>query len=144
MTTQRKDSNWVYVVSLSADTPKGWGLSWIEIVTRYSRYFHPISKTWPKEPPAYIAFRYSGQVQSIHYIEKYEVITDLGETCDDIPSTAVESHFLYHLGPAIRPPSPVTSGMIRSRRMWCALDTLLTSSTVSEARDTSIARMEAT
>jgi hypothetical protein len=143
MTTQRKDSNWVYVVSLSTDTPEGWGLSWIEIVTRYSRYFHPIAKTWPKEPPAYIAFRYWGQVQSIHYIDDSEVIEDLRMACDEIPPSPEERHFLYHLGPAIRPPEPVKSGNIRSRRMWCALDTLLTSRTVSEASEITKARMEA-
>jgi len=142
MTTQQKDSNRVYVVSLSAETPEKWGVSWIEIVTRRRRYFHPLSRTWPKEPPNYVGFRYSGQLQSIHYVEKYEVIEDLGKACKEIPGTPVEPHFLYHLGPAIRPPQPVKTGKIyRSARVWCALDTLLTSSTVAEARDLTNERM---
>ena len=144
MTTQQKDSNRVYVVSLSAKQPEGWGVNWIEIITRYSRYFHPLSGTWPKDPPAYVGFRYGGELQSIHYIEKYEVITDLGKACKKIPRTPVGPHFLYHLGPAIRPPNPVKNGKIYpSGRVWCALDTLLTSATVSEARDITSARLEA-
>ena len=50
MTSQRKDSNWVYVVSLGSGTPDGWKTSWIDIVKKYSRYFHPVGQKWPKEP----------------------------------------------------------------------------------------------
>ena len=75
---------------------------------------------------------------------EYEVITDLGKACKKIPRTPVGPHFLYHLGPAIRPPNPVKNGKIYpSGRVWCALDTLLTSATVSEARDITSARLEA-
>jgi hypothetical protein len=89
-----------------------------------------------------MGFRYGGQLRSIHYVEDYEVIEDLGKACKGIPSTPVAPHFLYRLGPAIRPPKPVKNGKIYpSGRVWCALDTLLTSSTVSEARDATDARM---
>jgi hypothetical protein len=143
MTTQQKDSNRVYVVSLSAEQPEKWGVNWIEIVTRQSRYFHPLSGKWPKEPPNYVGFRYGGQLQSIHHVEKHEVIEDLGKACKEIPRTPVDPHLLYHLGPAIRPPKPVKNGKIYpSGRVWCALDTLLTSSTVSEARDITNSRMK--
>ncbi len=143
MTTQQKDSNWVYVVSLSDEQPEKWGVNWIEIVTRWSRYFHPLSGKWPKEPPNHVGFRYGGQLQSIHHVEKYEVIEDLGKAFREIPRTPVDPHLLYHLGPAIRPPKPVKNGKIYpSGRVWCALDTLLTSSTVSEARDITNSRMK--
>jgi hypothetical protein len=72
------------------------------------------------------------------------VIDDLRRACKEIPKTPVEPYFLYHLGPAIRPPQPVKNGKIYpSGRVWCALDTLLTSSTVSEARDLTNERMKA-
>ena len=136
MTSQRKDSNWVYVVSLGSGTPDGWKTSWIDIVQKYSRYFHPIGQKWPKEPPTYIGFRYSGRLQSVHYIESYEVIENLRSACPGIPDSPVKPHFLYTHGRAITPNHEVRSGHVYpSGRVWCALDTLLTSTTVSEARD---------
>ena len=54
----------------------------------------------------------------------------------NIPSTRVDPHFLYHLGPPIQPTHVVKTGNIyRNGRVWCAIDTLLTSSTIAEARD---------
>src|SRR3989344_5483187 len=136
MTSQKKDSNWVYVVSLGGGTPEGWKTSWIDVVQKYSRYFHPIGPGWPKEPPTYIGFRYSGKLQSIHYIENYAVIDNLRSACSGIPNSPVEPHFLYTLGEAIVPTHEVRNGNVYpSGRVWCALDTLLTSATVSEARD---------
>src|SRR3989344_4905608 len=38
MTSQKKDSNWVYVVSLGGGTPEGWKTSWIDVVQKYSRF----------------------------------------------------------------------------------------------------------
>ncbi len=138
MTSQRRDSNWVYVVSLGSGTPDGWKTSWVDIVQKYSRYFHPIGPKWPKEPPTYIGFRYSGKLQSIHYIDSYEVIDNLRTACPGISDSPVEPHFLYTLGKAITPNHEVKNGNVYpSGRVWCALDTLLTSNTVSEARDIS-------
>ncbi len=36
------DSNWVYVVALGQGKPDGWGISWIDIVTKRKSYFHPM------------------------------------------------------------------------------------------------------
>ena len=141
MSTQDQESNLVYVVALSADTENDWSVSWIDIVRRYKRYFHPIGKRWPGDPPNYLGFRYSGRLQSIHHVEKYEVIEDLSKTCRGIPKTPVAPHFLYHLGPPIRPPQEVRTGnLYRNQRVRCALDLLLTSPTIAEARDRTLQR----
>jgi len=51
---QESDSNWVYVVSLGKGVPKGWKISWIDIVESERRYFHPAQGGgWPKTPPNY-------------------------------------------------------------------------------------------
>jgi hypothetical protein len=136
MTKQQKDSNLVFVVSLAGHTEQGWTTSWIEIVTKYSRYFHPVGNRWPKDPPNYIAFRYRGRLQSIHHIDEYEVIENLKNACRGIADSPVDPHYLYKLGPAIIPSREVKNGAVYpSGRLWCAIDTLLTSTTVSEARD---------
>lgn len=51
MSKQQKDSNLVFVVSLAGYTGKDWTTSWIDIVTKHSRYFHPVGGHWPKDPP---------------------------------------------------------------------------------------------
>lgn len=141
MTMQQNDSNLVFVVSLGGDTPDGWATSWIDIVKRYSKYFHPIGKRWPKVPPNYIAFRYQGRLQSIHHIDEYEVIDNLRKACPGIPDTPVDPHYLYKLGAAIVPSQEVKNGAVYPQgRIWCAIDTLLTSKTVSAARDQTQAR----
>ncbi len=142
MTTQRKDSNWVFVVALGSDIPARWRISWIDVVRKYSRYFHPVGPRWPKEPPAYMGFRYGGKLQSIHFVERYEVIDDLSRACAGIPRTPVDPHFLYFLGPPIVPPHEVRSGNIyRNGRVWCAIDTLLTCKTISDAHHVTQARL---
>ena len=48
------------------------------------------------------------------------------------------NHFIYKLGPAIVPSKEVKTGNIYPNgRVWAMLDTLLTSDTISEARDIS-------
>ena len=133
------DSNWVYVVSLGKGTQHGWKISWIDMVEKRKKYFHKIgTKGWPKEPLNYIAFRYHGQLQSIHHIESYDVITALHDAFKEIPYEKCEPHFVYELGPAIRPPHKVPTGNIyASGRVRCMFDTLLTSKTVAHARDIS-------
>ena len=125
----------VYVVALSTKSFKDGGdYRWVDVVEKDKHYFHPIRKGWPKVPPNYIAFRYDGQLQSVHNIESYEVVTD--------PSTVNENwlesdseHFLYKLGPAMKPPETVRSGPIWNSRCWCIIDALLsgTCKTISEA-----------
>lgn len=141
MTMQQIDSNWVYVVALAQGMPRGWGISWIDIVKRKHRYFHPVGGGrggWPKEPPNYIAFRYDGKLQSIHHIEEYEVFTNPHEKVPEIPEEKWEPHFLYRLGPAFAPSREVKTGHIyRNGRVRCMLDTLFTCDTISEARDLS-------
>ena len=53
-----------------------------------------------------------------------------------------DPHYLYHLGPTIRPAHEVKAGkkIIRSMRVWAMLDLLLTSQTIQDARDNSHAR----
>jgi hypothetical protein len=141
---QRQDSNWVYVVSLGGGTYPGWNISWIDIVAKRSRYFHPFGKNWPKEPPNYIAFRYWGELQSIHHVEDYEVVTDLHSVFPEIPSETIGPTFVYHLGQRFRPDHQVRTGALyRAARVWCLLDTLFTSQTISEAREETDRRISA-
>ena len=143
MTMQNKTSNWVYVVALSHGHYEGCELSWIDIVKKHSKYFCPVGGNgWPKEPPNYIAFRYDGQLQAIHHIEGYTVTRNVHEEIPEMPDEEwEENHFVYKLGPAIIPSKVVKTGKVfRSGRVWAMLDTLLTSDTISEARDISYAR----
>lgn len=146
MTMQNRDSNWVYVVSVGTGHPNNCELTWIDFVEKYKQYFHPVGGKggWPKTPPNYIAFRYYGQLQSIHYIDSYEVTRNLHEIFPEMPNEELdENHFVYKLGPAIKPIHTVKTGKLYpSLRVWAMLDTLLTSKTVLEARDISKARLE--
>jgi hypothetical protein len=140
---QPQESNWVYVVSL-ADREWAPGLTYIQTVEKRRRYFHPCGGAgkWPTEPPNYIAFRYCGRLQSIHHIESSEVITNPHKHFPKVDEKW-EPHFLYRLGPPIRPSREVRSGkVVRSMRVWAMLDLLLTSETISDARDASDRRAE--
>ncbi|HKZ69441.1 MAG TPA: hypothetical protein VJL59_07355 [Anaerolineales bacterium] len=145
MSMQNQTSNMVYVVSLGADRPEWSTLSWIDFVRKKRCYFHPIGIAgWPKEPPNYLGFRYGGKLQSIHHVEKYQVVNDLSKHIPEI-GTDLDSrdHFLYKLGPAIIPDREVRTGNIyRNGRVWAAIDLLLTSKTISEARDLTKKRMK--
>ncbi len=142
MSMQSQTSNWVYVVALSYKEA-GSGLSYVDIVEKKGKYYHPIGGNgWPKDPPNYIAFRYGGRLQSIHHIEKYDVSRNLHSEISELPDVEEDmDYFIYTLGPAIRPPKVVKTGKIyASGRKWAMLDTLLTSDTISEACDISKAR----
>jgi len=145
MTMQNLNSNWVFVVSLGSDTPKGWKISWIDIVKKRRRYFHPVGNRWPKEPPNYIAFRYHGKLQSIHHIEGYEIFENPHDKLAEIPRKVQWGpHFLYTLGPAFSPARELRTGprIQRNRWAWCMLDTLFTSKTISDAERLSKRRDE--
>jgi len=143
MTMQQIDSNWVYVLSLASGTPSGWKISWIDVVKERRRYFHPLAPHWPKDPPNYIAFRYWGQLQSIHHIESYKVVTRMHKEIPEIPDEEWDPHYLYNLGPAFCPAKTVRNGKIwPNGRYWCMLDTLFTRDTVSQARDLSQKRQQ--
>jgi hypothetical protein len=142
-TMQNVRSNMVYVVSLGSGIPEGGTVSWIEIVRDMGRYFHPVGNGWPKEPPNYIAFRFDGRLQSIHHIDRYAVSTN----STDLPGlpawdwsgrrngVGTGPHFLYTLGPPIKPPDVVLTGdrIRQAVRVWVMLDLLLTCETISQA-----------
>jgi hypothetical protein len=135
----------VYVVSLGRGTPENWSIGWIEIVEEFKRYFYPSgSKFWPP-PPNYLAFRYRGLLQSIHHVDAFEEVSDLRQHfpgAERGPDWG--RNYLFHLGPAIRPSRQVRLGprICRAARVWCMLDALLTSETVSDALTLTEARRE--
>ena len=144
MTMQAKESNWVYVVSLSTSKPENCDLTWIEIVEQKKKYFHPFGiNGWPKEPPNYIAFRYNGKLQSIHHIESYTVTKSLHSAIIEMPDVEkVDEYFVYNLGEPIIPLKTVKTGNIyASGRKWAMWDTLLTADTIYEACEISRQRM---
>lgn len=143
MTTQKKDSNWVYVVSLGKGYIEDSKLTWIDVVNKKHKYFHPAGGNgWPKDPVNYVAFRYDGRLQSIHHVEGYTVTNDLSSVISDMPKVGWGSHYVYDLGPAIIPPKTVKTGNIyRAGRRWAMFDTLLTADTISEACEISKKRM---
>ena len=153
MTSQNQTSNQVYVVALAGGQPSWSQLSWRNIVTEQHRYFHPVGGNgWPKLPPNYIGFRYDGKLQSIHHVDDYVVVPDKAAMAAAFPymlSASWDSeegfanaHFLYSLGPAIVPTHEVKTGNIYpSGRVWVALDLLLTSQTIFEARNLTQQRM---
>ena len=136
---KRVDSNWVYVVSLGRHMPRKWRISYFDIVNKKRLYFHPVGgEGWPKEPPNYLALRYHGKLQSIHHIESAEVVTNMHSRIREIPKQEWSPHFLYKLGRPFVPDKEVRVGNIfRNGRVWCMLDTLFTSKTISRARDIS-------
>lgn len=145
ITMQNQTSNEVYVVSLGKGKPKDCPLSWIDIVQKKNKYFHPFGGNgWPKEPPNYIAFRYNGKLQFIHHIEGYTISTNLHNEIKEMPDIEDDyAHFVYDLGPAIIPSKVIKTGNIYpSGRVWCHLDLLLTCNTISDARDLTKKRME--
>jgi hypothetical protein len=131
-------SNLVYVVSLSRKSL--WpGTSFIDVVEKHGKYFHPVGGPgrWPTVPPNYIGFRYDGELKSIHHIEVAVVTKDLADTVPGKLAACPQAdpHFIYTLGPAIRPSPRPPNGpnVTRSMRRWAALDTLLTAKTISDA-----------
>lgn len=138
ITMQNINSNMVYVVSIANNTPDGWEISWIDIIEQKKRYFHPMGiNGWPKDPPNYIGFRYYGKLQSIHHIEKYDVVKNLHKCIPEIPSFNEDTpYFVYKLSKPIKPINTVKTGKVYPNgRVWCMLDTLLISKTIAEARN---------
>ena len=132
---RNSQDNLVFVVSLSKDPIKeDRDYTWIDVVEKDKHYFHPKGNRWPDEPLNYIAFRYDGQLQSVHHIERHDVVSDLSSVNENWPESD-SAHFLYKLGPAMKPPHTVKSGRIWHKHYWCAIDTLLsgTCKTIIEA-----------
>ncbi len=155
MTTQNKNTNWVYVVSLGMSTAEvtteegkvlAGGITYVDIVRKHNVYSCPIGGGkggWPKEPLTYIAFRYDGKLQSIHHIESYVITDNLHPYIPELPDvTLSQTHFVYKFGPAIVPAKEVKTGkkIVMSNRVWAHIDALLTADTISDAMDISRAR----
>jgi hypothetical protein len=134
---KRVGSNWVYVVSLSNMKPDYSTISFIETVEKKRRYYHPVGPSggWPVEPPTYLAFRYNGKLGSIHYVQKCETLTNLGNRMPEITNEEHDPCFLYYLGPPFRSDHDVPTGdkILRATRVRCMLDTLFTCRTISDA-----------
>ncbi len=144
MTMQTQESNWVFIVSLSFSTPVGCKLSFVDIVKKKNRYFHPFGENgWPKDPPNYIAFRYNGKLQSIHHIEGYTITKNIHDKIDEMPDIENDKlHIIYDLGPGIIPPNEVRTGKIyASGRKWAMFDTLFTEKTIADACNVSKKRI---
>ncbi|RJO61001.1 hypothetical protein C4544_03945 [candidate division WS5 bacterium] len=134
---QDQESNMVYVVSLASGTPEGYSISWIDIVEKKKRYFHPVGSGWPSNPPNYIGFRYYGMLQRIHHVESWKIVDDLHSEIKEIKKGMTgDPHYIYKLGPPIIPEKEIKTGNIfRNGRVKAMLDLLLTCNTISEARD---------
>ena len=141
---QQQTSNWVYVVSLSRHKAEGSELTYVDIVEKKGMYYHPFGvRGWPREAPNYIAFRYDGRLQTIHHVENYVITRKMHEVIHELPDKEWDtSHFVYTLGPAIRPNKIIKTGNVyASGRRWAMLDLLLTSDTILEACDLSTKRV---
>ncbi len=138
----RTRDNMVYVVSLGSDAMRDdCDRTWIDVVEQDRSYFHPVGNHWPMQPPNYVAFRYRGLLQSVHRIEGFDIVNDVSTVNPTWCSTDVD-HFVYKLGPAMKPPKPLRAGgpndsIKRSARVWCAIDTLLSAQfeQLGQARD---------
>ncbi len=135
---ERRTDNLVFVVSLNGDPMVAGGThTWIDVVEKDRCYFHPVGDTWPVQPPNYVGFRYHGALQSVHHIDSFEVMEDVSKR-DRRWCETDRDHFVYRLGPPMRPATPIRTGAIyRNGRVWCAIDTLLSGAfaTIAAARD---------
>ena len=136
----RLADNRVYVVSLSTKPMvAGRKHTWVDVVEKDKCYFHPVGRGgFPSEPPNYIGFRYHGALQSVHHIEHFEIVESPAKF-NKLWVTRSIDHFVYRLGPPMRPALPMRTGrrIPRAMRVWCAIDTLLSGAfvTVGAARD---------
>jgi hypothetical protein len=150
-TMQNQYSNLVYVVSLSREDFGCGNTTFIDVVEEHHKYFHPVGGTgggWPAEPPNYLGFRYEGKLSSIHHVETYTVITNFAPHFTDRPTPLDRPHYLYNLGPAIKPgrrmPTNGNGNSIwGSGRRWVFLDLLLTAGSVAEAASLTKLRLAA-
>jgi hypothetical protein len=108
---QTINSNEAFVVSVSWSTFGGGTTSFVDVITKFRKYFHPIGPGWPPNPPNYVAFRWAGRLQSIHHVDRYEIITSWKRHFPDTTEEEIDPHFLYHLGPPIVPQHEVRTGI---------------------------------
>ena len=129
--------------------PSRYGLSmmsaaaWRDLVQKEKWYFYPQAKNWPKIPPNYMAFRYDGKLQSIHYVKKYEVVQDVHKYIPEIKKGKIKNHYLLWLEEGFEPRKELPNGNIWSNgRLWCILDTLFTCKTIKQACEVSKKRLK--
>lgn len=136
MDLQEQSSNIVFVVSV-ARSAEWSSISPVDYIEKQGIYFHPYAiGSWPKNPPNYLGFRYDGKLQSIHHVDGCEVVPYLHARVPEVWEKEKQPHVLYKLGPAIRPDHTVRTGKLyRGQRVRVAIDLLLTSETISDARD---------
>jgi hypothetical protein len=101
------------------------------VVEKDRSYFHPVGNHWPVQPPNYIGFRYRGCLQSVHRVAVFQVVRDVA-TVNSRWCTTDGDHFVYSLGPPMRPARTLALGPRPVR-----LDTLLSGEfdTLAAARD---------
>ena len=78
-----------------------------------------------------------GKLQSVHHIDNFDVAENISTVNPLWPETEID-HFIYQLGPPMRPSKEVKTGKIfMNGRVWCAIDTLLSGAfdTISDARN---------
>ena len=142
---ERATDNSVFVVVLgSRPMVPGQSHTWIDVVEKDKSYFHPVGNRWPVQPVNYIGFRYRGRLQSVHHVDSFEVVEDVSACNSKWLSTSTD-HFVYQLGPAMRPTSEMKTGnLFMNQRVRCAIDTLLSGAfqTIEEARDETHRRNE--
>ncbi len=138
---ERQTDNNVYVVVLKQDPMvPGQTHTWVDVVEKDHCYFHPVgdhSNRWPPEPQNYIGFRYRGRLQSVHHVDSFEIVEDLS-TCNPLWLKTDSPHFVYRLGPPMRPAREMRTGnLFMNQRVKCAIDTLLSGAfdTIRDARD---------
>ena len=123
------------MVSLNREPFSSGPTTFLDVVERHRKYFHPIGKGgWSRDPPNYMAFRCDGRLRSIHHVDSYQIITSWLPHFPDAEEKEIAQHFLYDLGPPIIPSKEVKTGAIqRARRVSAAIDLLLTSDTIYDA-----------
>ncbi len=142
---QNPHDNRVYVVALSSAPMEEGSYTWIDVVEKDGSCFYPVGNRYPVMPPNYIGFRYNGELQAVHHVGEYMVVTSLEAFNPNWPEIYGD-HFLYKLGPATKPDKPVKTGKLHpAGRVWCAIDTLLSGvcATISDARDLTEKRAQA-
>jgi hypothetical protein len=125
-------SNMVLVLSLGKG--EAWGINFLDAVNCHGCYFDPVDRHRARLPN-YLAFRYGGRLQSIHHVEGYETFTNPKQVLPEARDEVVQPHYLFKLGPAIKPAKEVKAGpkIVQANRVKCMLDTLLTCNTITEA-----------
>ncbi len=135
---ERQTDNKVFVVVLRNEPMvAGYTHTWIDVVEKDHCYFHPVGNHWPVQPPNYIGFRYQGRLQSVHHIDRFEIVEDVS-TYNPLWVKTDSDHFVYRLGPPMRPPREMKTGNIyMNARVECAIDTLLSGAfnTIRDAKD---------